>query len=139
MNIYIESLLNGLMAYWDEEKDAARYYVHLLIGDKHLTRDVINGRQTLVEGEETFKEIALIEQERNIRYFSFNNLGKIDQKHPDERMRHGLCGYSKDYSTGKNYYIYVEAEDKNGKIISKSNKEKGSVFVLENGFYSLFY
>ena len=28
---------------------------------------------------------------------------------------------------------------KNGKIISKSNKEKGSVFVLENGFYSLFY
>ena len=139
MNIYIESLLNGLMAYWAEEKDAARYYVHLLIGDKHLTRDVINGRQTLVEGEETFKEIALIELERNIRYCSFNNLGKIDQKHPDERMRHGLCGYSKDYSTGKNYYIYVEAEDKNGKIISKSNKEKGSVFVLENGFYSLFY
>lgn len=139
MNIYIESLLNGLMAYWDEEKDAARYYVHLLIGDKHLTRDVINGRQTLVEGEETFKEIALIELERNIRYCSFNNLGKIDQKNPDERMRHGLCGYSKDYSTGKNYYIYVEAEDKNGKIISKSNKEKGSVFVLENGFYSLFY
>ena len=110
-----------------------------LIGDKHLTRDIINGRQTLVEGKETYKEIALVEIERNIRYYSFNNLGKIDQQYPDERMRHGLCGYSKDYSTGKNYYIYVEAEDKNGKIISKSNKEKGSVFVLENGFYSLFY
>ena len=67
MNIYIESLLNGLMAYWDEEKDAARYYVHLLIGDKHLTRDVINGRQTLVEGEETFKEIALIELDSHLR------------------------------------------------------------------------
>ena len=139
MNIYIESLLNGLMVYWDEEKDAARYYVHLLIGDKHFTRDIINGRQTLVKGKETYKEIAIVEIERNIRYYSFNNLGKIDQQYPDERMRHGLLGYSKDYSTGKNYYIYVEAEDKNGKIISKSNKEKGSVFVLENGFYSLFY
>lgn len=78
MNIYIESLLNGLMVYWDEEKDAARYYVHLLIGDKHLSREVFNGMQTLVEGKETFKEIALVEVERNIRYFSFINLGKID-------------------------------------------------------------
>ena len=139
MNIYIESLLNGLMVYWDEEKDAARYYVHLLIGDKHLTRDIISGRQTLVKGKETYKEIAIVEIERNIRYYSFNNLGKIDQQYPDERMSNGNLCYSKDYSTGKNYYIYVEAEDKNGKIISKSNKEKGSVFVLENGFYSLFY
>ena len=139
MNIYIESLLNGLMVYWDEEKDAARYYVHLLIGDKHFTRDIINGRQTLVKGKETYKEIAIVEIERNIRYYSFNNLGKIDQQYPDERMSNCNLCYSKDYSTGKNYYIYVEAEDKNGKIISKSNKEKGSVFVLENGFYSLSY
>lgn len=139
MNIYIENLLNGLMVYWDEEPNAARYYVHLLIGNKHLTRKVINGMQTLVQGQETFNEIALVEVERNIRYHSFNNLGKIDQKHPDERMRHGLRGYSNDYSTGKNYYIYVEAEDKNGKIISKSEKVIGTVFVLENGFYSLFY
>ena len=29
MNVYVESLLCGLMVYWDEEKDAARYYVHL--------------------------------------------------------------------------------------------------------------
>ena len=115
---------------------------HRGIGEIHggdYTCQCLESFIPLVEGEETFKEIALIELERNIRYCSFNNLGKIDQKHPDERMRHGLCGYSKDYSTGKNYYIYVEAEDKNGKIISKSNKEKGSVFVLENGFYSLFY
>ena len=82
------------MVYWDKEKEVARYFVHLLIGDKNLTRDVINGRQTLVEGKETFIEITLIELERNIRYYSFNNLGKIDQRHPDERMSHGLYGYS---------------------------------------------
>ena len=72
-----------------------------LIGDKHLTRDIINGRQTLVEGKETYKEIAIVEIERNIRYYSFNNLGKIDQQYPHEHMRHGLIGYSKDYLTGK--------------------------------------
>lgn len=53
-------------------------------------------------------------------------------------MRHGLCGYSKDYSTGKNYYIYVEVEDKNGKIISKSEKMIGTVFVLEKGSIHCF-
>lgn len=61
MNAYIGPMLHGFMAYWDEEKDAARYYVNLLIGDKHLTRDIINGRQTLIEGKETYKEIALVE------------------------------------------------------------------------------
>lgn len=139
MNVYVEGLLNGLMVYWDEEKNAARYYVHLLIGDKHLENKIVNGRITTISGKETFQEIALVEVERNIKYYSFTNLGKIDQEYPQERMRPGYCGYSKDYTTGMNYYIYVEAEDKNGNIISKSDKVKGSIFVLEHGYYSLFY
>ena len=139
MKVDVEGLLNGLMVYREKVDDAARYYVHLLIGDVHLTNKVINGIQTKVSDKETFQEIALVEVDRNINYHSFKNLGKIDQEYPRERIRRGLSGYSKDYTTGKNYYIYIEAEDNNGKIISKSEKVKGFVFVLEHGYYSLFY
>ena len=131
MNIYIESLLNGLMVYWDEEPNAARYYVHLLVGDKHFARKVINGRETLKQGKETFNEIAVVEVERNIRYYSFDNLGKIDRG-PEYSGVYLKPGYR---PTGKNYYIYVEAEDKSGKIISKSEKVVGSVYILLDGSY----
>ena len=45
-------MLHGFMVYWEEEKDAARYYVHLLIGDKHQTSDSSGGVQTT--GIETY-------------------------------------------------------------------------------------
>lgn len=80
-------------------------------------------------GEETYMEISLIELDRNTKYYSFNSLAKIDYERVGNYMQ----------ETGKNYYIYIEAEDKNGKIISKSEKVKGFVFVLEHGYYSLFY
>lgn len=44
MNVYISSMLNGFMVYWDGVEDAARYYVHLLVGDTHLTEVYENGR-----------------------------------------------------------------------------------------------
>lgn len=44
MNAYFGPMLHGIMVYRNEEKDEARYYANLLIGDKHLTRDIINGR-----------------------------------------------------------------------------------------------
>lgn len=139
MDVYVESLLNGLMVYWNEVKNAVRYYVHLLIGDKHQEKEIIQGMQTYVYGKETFLEIAVVEIEWNIKYYSFTNLAKIEQEYPPERLRHRKDGYSRDYSTGKNYYIYVEAEYKNGNIIFKSEKVEGSVFVSEHGCYSLFY
>ena len=39
--------------------------------------------------------------------------------------------------TGLNYYVFVEAENKNGKIIAKTDKIIGKVYVLANGYYSL--
>lgn len=71
MKVIVKSLLNGLMVYWDENLDAARYYVHLLIGDKHRNEVYENGRMTTKFGKETFQEIALVEVERNIKYHSF--------------------------------------------------------------------
>ena len=106
MNAYIGPMLHGFMVYWDEEKDAARYYVHLLIGDMHRTFDSLGRLQTT--GIETYQEIGLVEVDRNTKYYSFNNLAKIDK----ERSVNNTF-----FPTGKNYYVYIEAEDKSGKII----------------------
>lgn len=125
MKIYVESLLNGLMVYWDEVKEAARYYVHLLIGDKHLYKDGYNLKST----GETFQEIAVVEVNRDIKYYSFVNLAKIDEYHQN-------WSGTNEYSSGKNYYIYVEAEGKNGEIITKSERIKGIVYHMIAGYFS---
>ena len=129
MNVYIESLLNGLMVYWDEEKDAARYYVHLLIGEKHKYIKSIKGRETAQYTEETFREIAVVETERNIKYHAFLNLGQIEEV--DHREFYWDVYSAPDVK--RKYYVYVEAEDKNGSIISISEKTHGKVYVMLSG------
>ena len=49
MNVRVLGLVEGLMVYWDEVKDAAQYHVHLYIAY-----------------EQTFQEIAMVDVERNI-------------------------------------------------------------------------
>lgn len=115
MKIEVKSLLNGLMVYWEEVKEAARYYVHLVIGDKHKQEVYENGRMTTKYDKETFQEIGLIEVERNTKYYSFINLARIDKD-----IKNGSW-----FDTGKNYYIYVEAENKSGEIIKKSESIVG--------------
>ena len=119
MKAEVKSLLNGLMVYWDEVEEAARYYVHLLIGYTPQTKT-------------QYQEIAVIEVPRNIKYHSFTDLAKIDQ---EEAILSHYHASGKD--THKNYFIYVEAEDRTGKIIAKTEKQVGKVYVMFNGYYSL--
>ena len=134
MELTCEPLLNGIMAYWDKVEDAAIYYVHLLIGEKHVESKMIAGRVTSIKSEkETYKEIATIEVPRNITYHSFLNLAKIDQNKPSSNGGYRCSGSQ----TGKNYYIYVEAEDRMGNTISKTDKVLGQVYIMVNGYYSL--
>lgn len=135
MNIAVKGFINGLMVYWDEVQDASRYYVHLLIGDKHKAEVFENGRMVTKCGDETFQEIALVEVERNMKYYSFTNLAKINQGEPGATGGY-VVGRVSGADTGKNYYIFVEAEDRNGDIIAKSEKELGQVYVITNGYYS---
>ena len=111
MNIEVKSLVSGLMAYWDEVPEATRYFVHLLIG------------YTSEEGKTTYQEIAVVEVPRNIKYHSFLNLAE----------------FRNDGAPRSNYYIYVEAEDRTGNIIAKTDKRRGIVYVMREGYYSLIY
>ena len=117
MDAYIGPMLNGFMVYWDEEKDAARYFVHLLIGS--LLADV-KGRNY-----HSYKEIGLVEMDRNTKYYTFVNLAKIDKERGNNNNL---------IPTNKNYYVFVEAEDKNGNIISKTDKVCAIVDMLSNSY-----
>ena len=74
MNVKVYGLIEGLMVYWDEVKNAAVYHVHLFIGDWNRRTEVINGRQTVVMDEKPkLQEIALVDVDRNFKFYSFRN------------------------------------------------------------------
>ena len=113
MKCNIKAMLYGFMIYWDEVEDAARYYVHLLIGDSRSE----DGKN--INALEKFQEIALVEHDKYTKYHSFVNLAKIDYKKSREK-------------SGLNYYVYVEVEDRNGNIIDKTSREKVVIETFSN-------
>lgn len=114
MKANVLGMNNGLMVYWEEIKEAAQYYVHLLIGDINKHEEFKDGRYEIVEEPEKRQEIALICVERNIKYYSFTDLARIDRRSV-YKYNVGRC----EEETGRNYYIFVEAENREGKIIDK--------------------
>ena len=119
---------NGLMVYWEEIKQAAQYHVHLLIGDKNRHQENQNGCLRWVEEKEKFQEIALIDIDRTIKYHSFINLARIDKE-----LVHNGYGDEVLVGTGRSYYIFVEAEDREGNILDKSDTIKCHVKEMLNG------
>ena len=126
MNVRVFGLVEGLMVCWDEVKDAAQYHIHLLIGNINRHLETINGSQTWVTNKETFKEIAMVDVDRNFKFYSFKGLSRIHV----ERINK-WDGISIN-DTGLNYYVVVEAEDRTGKIIDKSERCSGKVLQVDD-------
>ena len=129
MKARVIGMNNGLMVYWEELKQAAQYHVHLLIGDKNRHKEYQNGYLRLVEEKEKFQEIALIDTDRTIKYHSFINLAKIDK----ELVFGPGYGDGVLEDTGRSYYIFVEAEDREGNILDKSEMIKCRVKEMLDG------
>lgn len=114
MELVCKPLMNGIMAYWSEVKKAASYNVTLYINEQAISKR-INPRTEL--------------------YCTFNGLAAIDGR-TENTIRSaarstvhypgGGYGYTGQYS-GLDYYIKVEAEDRDGNIIEKSEKVKCTV------------
>ena len=121
------SMVNGLMIYWNEVENAAVYHVHLLIGDKNRHMEHRDGVQKWVEDEEKFQEIDCVDVERKTKYYSFVNLAPI---HFEMVLRH--YEWIRE-STGRNYYLFVEAEDRNGYILDQSDRICGRVKDIQGG------
>ena len=99
---------------------------------------IVASRTTSILTEKTsYHEIALVEVERSIKYHSFTNLGKIYQTEAETTRGTGSWSKPANKETGKNYYIYVEEEDKNGRKINKSKYVEGVVYSMVNGYFSL--
>lgn len=129
MNVKVYGLIEGLMVYWDEVKNAAAYHVHLFIGDWNRRKEVVNGIQTVVEDKkQKMQEIALIDVDRNYKYCSFKNLARIHVTHTS-----GIHGIRRE-ETGLEYYVLVEAEDRQGNVIDSSDKVSGRVLSMDNGY-----
>lgn len=128
MKANVLGMNNGLMVYWEEVKEAAQYYVHLLIGDRNRRIEVQNGQQRVVEDNEKKQEIALIPIERHIKYHSFTDLARINRR----SVYHYNRGHYEE-ETGRNYYIFVEAENREGEIIDKSEMICCQVKELKDG------
>ena len=107
-----EGMPNGLMVYWKEVPKAAVYRVRLFIQDRHRKKSPETGREVEDEGE--FIEIAVVDEPRNIRYHSFTGLATID-----ERIVLNSGGRTC-VKTGRDYFVRVEAEDRSGAIVGKS-------------------
>lgn len=126
MNVRVFGLVEGLMVCWDEVKDAAQYHIHLLIGNINRHLETINGSQTWVTNKETFKEIAMVDVDRNFKFYSFKGLSRI---HVERVYKWDGVTIN---DTGLNYYVIVEAEDRAGNIIDKSDRCSGRVLQVND-------
>ena len=120
MELVCKPLMNGIMAYWSEVENAVGYNITLYINKQAISKRV-NPRTEL--------------------YCTFNGLAAIDgctQRVIDSarhdianavRLSVGLMVASRPAGalSGYNYYIVVEAEDRDGNIIEKSEKVRCAV------------
>lgn len=113
MNLICRPLLQGIMAYWDEVPNAAVYTIKLFINEKMISRKT---------------------NERTELYCSFNGLAPIDGRTysviPRDVAVSIVRGHSGPSYSGLDYYVQVEAEDRNGEILEQSGKVKCSVKTL---------
>lgn len=129
MKARVIGMNNGLMVYWEEIKEAAQYHVHLIIGERITERGMKDGQSNkIIKEYEQFQEIAMVDVERTIKYHSFTDLARIDRQLV---YRYDTGNVHED--TGRKYYIFVEAEDREGKIIEKTDKIACHVKEMWNG------
>ncbi len=129
MNVKVYALIERLMVCLDEVKNAAVYHVHLFIGDWNRRIEIVNGIQTVIEDKkQKMQEIALIDADRNYKYCSFKNLARI-------HVIHTSTTYGRmSKETGLEYYVLVEAKDRQGNVIDSSDKVSGRVLSMDNGY-----
>lgn len=123
MKLICKPLLNGIMAYWEKVEEAASYTISLYINDQVISTR-INDRNEMYA---TFSGLAAID---GVTTGMFSSL----QRSVASAGRNVVCiggggGYSRPQPThsGMDYYVQVQAENRNGEIIESTNKVKCAV------------
>lgn len=104
------------MAYWEEVPEASSYNVILFINDQILSKKILD---------------------RNEFYYTFTGLAAIDNTTrgllstlANSVRPIGGGGYYSPTPSGKNYYVQVEAESRDGKVLKTSAKTMCTVKEL---------
>ena len=113
MKLICNPLMNGIMAYWDEVEDAVAYNITLYINEQAISKRI---------------------NERTELYCTFTGLAAVDGvtirtiSAAAESTVHVVGGgyFSPKYS-GYDYYVKVEAENRNGEIIESTDKVRCAV------------
>lgn len=121
MKLICKPLLNGIMACWEKVEEAASYTVALYINEQVISTRI---------------------NDRNEMYATFNGLAAVDGTTSGlfsslartvASTSHVVCvgggGYSRPQPTytGMDYYVQVQAENRNGEVIASSDKQKCAV------------
>ena len=111
MDLTCKSLMNGIMAYWEEISEAAYYNVKLYINDQMISKRI---------------------NERTELYCTFTGLAAIDGVTTSEIEAAAIIagGGFLDHlrrPTAYGYYVQVEAENRKGEIIAVTKKVKCAV------------
>ena len=101
IEVHTKGIPYGGMVWWKQVDETARYLVHLYIAEKNVKF-----------------EIACVVKDRNTLYHTFTDLAVIS-KVEDDYTYIGV-GSPEDNETDYNYYVIVEAEDRNGNVLAKS-------------------
>ncbi len=124
IDVNVKSFPYGFMVWWDKCDEAAQYTVKLFIGqEKQVRRDTTKGVFKDNKSIE-YQILCEVEKDRNTFYHSFINLAAIDKEG-------GFSGHGAYVSsTGKEYFVQVEVEDRSGNIIALTDKKKVKVQIL---------
>ena len=127
MELVCKPLMNGIMAYWSEVEDAVCYNITLYINEQAISKR-INPRTELYC---TFNGLAAIDgYTQSVINSARNDIAKAVRSTVHVVGASGGISY---YSTpqhqhsGKDYYVDVVAEDRDGNIIEKSEKVRCAV------------
>ena len=110
MKLICKPLMNGIMAYWDEVEDAIAYNITLYINEQAISKRI---------------------NERTELYCTFTGLAAVDGvarqtiSAAAEYVARRVLYFPK--HSGYDYYVKVEAENRNGEIIESTDKVKCAV------------
>lgn len=112
INLKCYPIFNGIMAWWSSVEDAARYIVTLYINDAPISEKIV---------------------ERTEKYCSFTGLAAIDGQTRGAASSISLAAshmgnrVGTSPHSGLDYFIKVQAENRNGELIAASFKVKSTV------------
>lgn len=123
MNLICKPLINGIMAYWEKIDEAASYTVYLYINNQVIATR-INDRNEMYTA---FSGLAAIDGVTKGLFSALSSTVAASGRHTVSIGGGGSYRPSGPTHSGMDYFVQVNAEDREGEIIAKSEKVKCTV------------